>query len=193
MIILVDEEIDAGTRLAGRPIQVFQLFRTAGFLVHLFHRPFWQILPVRIAAVIEGRIAMFIQSIAVVAQVGVDDRKVQVDDEVLVVVGRRVLAYVQVAIKPLESVCTINVVIVMQHGHGKALAEAAGTDEEEELVGILHLLDEPRLVHIVAVILAHSHEIHHPIWDALCLYSYPFFFHNHDAFLMSDNKSKAIW
>ena len=81
----------------------------------------------------------------------------------------------------------------MQHGHGKALAEAAGTDEEEELVGILHLLDEPRLVHIVAVILAHSHEIHHPIWDALCLYSCPFFFHNHDAFLMSDNKSKAIW
>ena len=56
---------------------------------------------------------MCIHCTSVVAQVGIYHRKVEVHYEILVVVGRWVLAYIQVAIKSLKLVSCINVIVVM--------------------------------------------------------------------------------
>ena len=74
---------------------------------------------------------MRIQRIAVIAQVGIDHRKVEINNEILVVIGCRMLADIQVAIKSLKLISGINVVIVIQHLYGEALAETARADEEK--------------------------------------------------------------
>ena len=169
VVVLVDEKIDAGTRLAGLFIQVVKLFHATSLLVHLRLDTFGEILCIDITEIVEFRVADSIQGTAVVAHVGVDDSKVEVDDEVLVVVGRGMLADVKVAIQPFEPVCRIDVVIMPEHGHGEALSESARADEEEELVGVLHLLDEPCLIDVIAVILPYGNEIHHPVGYAFHL------------------------
>ena len=120
---------------------------------------------------------MCIQPALVVAQFGIDDSEIEVDDEIFIVVGRGMLTNVQVAVEPFVLVGIIDVVVVVQHRHRETLAEAAWTDEEEELVGLLHLLNEPRLIDIVAVVFAYSHEIHHTVGYAFCLFLYHLFFH----------------
>ena len=75
---------------------------------------------------------MGIHLVVVIAQVGIDDGEVEIEDEILVVVGGGVLSYVQIPIQLFELVLLVDVVIVVQHRHGETLAEAAGTDEEEE-------------------------------------------------------------
>ena len=92
-------------------------------------------------------------------------------------VGRGVLANIQITVKLLEQALLIDVVIMAQHRQGEALAETAGTDEEKELVGIFHFLDEPCLVYIVAVVLADSHKVHHAIRDAFRFLLVGLFFH----------------
>ena len=59
-----------------------------------------------------------------------------------------------------------------KHGQGEALPETARTDEEEVAVGILHLLDEAGLVHVVAVVLAEADEVHYPVRDAFTACSF---------------------
>ena len=113
-------------------------------------------------------VANRIHRIAVIPQVSVDDGKVKVDDEILVVIRCGVLTDVEVAIEPLKLVSIIDVIVVVQHRHGQALAEASWANEEEELVCSLHFLYKPRLVYIVAVVLADSHEVHHSVRYALC-------------------------
>ena len=68
--------------------------------------------------------------------------------------GHRVMAYVQVTVEPLKLVRLIYVVVVAQHRHGQALAEASPRRRGRMKKN--------------------------------------FFFHNHDAFLISDSKSKTI-
>ena len=94
--------------------------------------------------------------------------KVEVHDEILVVVWRWVLANIQVAIKSFELICCVDIIIVAQHRHGQTLAKTTWAYEEEELVCSLHFLYKPRLVYIVAVVLADCHEVHHSVWYALC-------------------------
>ena len=187
-----NEERDFLSRLAACLIQVVKLLDGSVLFQNGFLEVGRQKPGIPVAEHDEFRAAMCIHRTAVVPQVRIDDGKIEVDYKILVMVGRRMLPYVQVAIQPFEHICIVDVVIVMQHGYGKALAEAARTDEEEELVGVLHLLNEPCLVHIVAVVPAHGDEVHHTIGDAPCLYSCRFFFHNHDALIVSDNKNKAI-
>ena len=64
----------------------------------------------------------------------------------------------------------------------KALAEAAGADEEEKLVGPFHFVDEPCLIDIVTVVFADSHEVHHTVGYAFYLLLYLSFLHNRDTF-----------
>ena len=116
----------------------------------------------------EFRVAMGVQGTAIVAKVCVDDSKVEVYDEILIAIGRRVLTDIEVAIEPLKLVCRVDVVIVSQHRQGQTLAEASWANEEEKLVCSLHFLYKPRLVYIVAVVLADSHEVHHSVRYSLC-------------------------
>ena len=113
---------------------------------------------------------MRIQRTAVIAQVGIHYGKVEIDDKILVVVGRRFFAYIEVAIESLELIGSIDVVIMVQHRHSKALAETSWADEEEELVGSFHFLDKPCLIDIIAIVFAYSHEVHHAVRYALCLF-----------------------
>ena len=79
------------------------------------------------------------------------------------------LANIEVAIQSLKLICSVNVVIVVKHGYGEALAETSGADEEKVLVGFFHLFYKPCLIDIVAVVLAYCHEVHHTIGYSLSL------------------------
>src|SRR5574344_868446 len=121
---------------------------------------------------------MRIQRTAIIAQVGIDHRKVEINNEILVVIGCRMLADIQVAIKSLKLISGIDVVIVVQHRQSEALAETTRADKEKELVGLFHFLNKPCLIDIVAVVLANSYEVHHTIRYSLSLFFYILFFHN---------------
>ena len=112
---------------------------------------------------------MGIQCLTVIAQLSIDDGKVEVDDEILVAVRRRVIADVEPTIKAVKLIRLVDVVVMLQHRDSQALTEPSWTDEEEVAVGILYLLNEPRLVDIVTVIAAHIDEIHHPVWNPLAV------------------------
>ena len=124
---------------------------------------------------------MRIQRTAIIAQVSIYHSKVEIYYEILVVVACRVLADIQVAIQSLKLVCLIDVIVMTEHRHGEALAETAGADEEKVLVGSLHLFYKPCLIDIVAVVLAYSHEVHHTVRYALCLFFYRSFVHNNQG------------
>ena len=178
VVVLVNKEVDSSIGLASLLVEVVQLFHATVLPVHLLLDALWQILRIDIAEVVELRVADSVHRTAVIAQIGIDDGKVEVDDEILVVVWRRVLADVEVAVEPFELVGCVDVVVMVQHRQGEALAETARTDEEEVLVGFFHFLDEPGLVDIVAVFLAYGHEVHHAVGYALCLYFCSHFFHS---------------
>lgn len=71
----------------------------------------------------------------------------------------------------VEDVCSIDIVVMLKHGEGEALAESARAEVEEELVGSFNLLHEWSLVDIVAVILDDGFEVHHAVRDALRIFS----------------------
>ena len=96
-------------------------------------------------------------------QLRIDHRKVQLDDEIAVPFFRGMLADVQIAIKFIELILVQHVIVVMQHGHGEALSEPSGTDEEEKLVGLFHRGDETGLIDKIAIVFAYIHKVHHTI------------------------------
>ena len=99
----------------------------------------------------------------------------------------RYLLWLRVGCLPIQSlklVCLIDVIVMTEHRHGEALAETAGADEEKVLIGSLHLFYKPCLIDIVAIVFAHSHEVHHTVWYALCLFFYSFFVHNQDDYIV---------
>ena len=167
VVVLVDEEIDFQASPISHGTQIVQLFHTAVLVAHLVLDAIGQKVGVSIAECAEASIAVRIQSTAVIAQFGIDDGKIKVDDEILVAVGRGVLPDIEVAVEPVEPVGGIDIIVVSEHRYGEALAESAGTDEEEVLVGIFHFLYEPCLVDIIAVVLAYGHKIHHSVGYAL--------------------------
>ena len=60
---------------------------------------------------------MRIQRTAIIAQVGIYYCKVEIQYEIFVVIGCRVLANIEVAIQSLKLICSVNVVIVVKHRH----------------------------------------------------------------------------
>ena len=91
------------------------------------------------------------------------------------------LADIQVAVQVLKLIYSIDVVLVVKHRHREALAETARADKEKVLVGFFHLFYKPCLIDIVAVVLAYSHEVHHTVRYALCLFFYRSFVHNNQG------------
>ena len=77
---------------------------------------------------------MLIQRTAIIAQVGIYHCKVEIDYQILVVIGCRMLADIRIPIKPLKLIGSIDVLIVVQHRYGKALAETARAIEEKVFV-----------------------------------------------------------
>ena len=69
-----------------------------------------------------------------------------------------------------EVILLQDIIIMMQHRYGQALAKPSGSDKEEELVGTLNLLYEACLVNIVAVIISYCFEVHHPIGDSFAVF-----------------------
>ena len=61
---------------------------------------------------------MSIQRSLVVAEVCIDHGKVEIDDQILIAVGRRILSNIQVAIELLELICSVDVIVMAQHGQG---------------------------------------------------------------------------
>ena len=70
---------------------------------------------------------------------------------------------VEVPEKLFEFFSLVDVVVVGKHGEGKALAETARADIEEELVGSFYLLNVGCLVNVVTIVLYDSLEVHHAI------------------------------
>lgn len=81
------------------------------------------------------------------------------------------LTDVEMSEELVEDVCSINVVVMLKHGEGEALAESARAEVEEELVGSFDFFHEWSLVDIVAVILDDGFEVHHAVRDALGIFS----------------------
>ena len=90
-------------------------------------------------------------------------------DEVAVAFGGRIFSDVKFAEEALELILLVDVVIVFEHGEGKALAETARANEEEILIGIFDILDEGSLIYIVAIALYYILEILHSVRDALAI------------------------
>ena len=103
--------------------------------------------------------------------------KVEFHDKKLVVVGRWVLAYIQVAIKSLKLVSCIDVIVVVEHRHCETLAKTARADKEEVAIGVLNLLNKSSLIDIVIVVFANCHEVHHAVGNAQWLAFYAIFIH----------------
>ena len=118
MVVLVDEEIYLQSCLVAFVIKIVQLFDTSIPGIKSINNTFRQKRGISFAERIEPCIAMSIQRTAVVAKVSIDDGKVQIDDEILVVVGRRVLPNIEISIELLELIGCIDVVIVVKHRHG---------------------------------------------------------------------------
>ena len=168
VVVLVDEEINPRSCLACLTVKMVQLLHTAVLLVHFLLYTLRQILCVHVAEIVELCIADRVHCAAIVAKVCIDDGEVEVDDEILVTIWRRVLTDIEITVEPLELVLLIYVVIVAQHRHGQALAEAAWAYEEEESIGFFYLFNEPCLVNIVIIVFADCYEVHHSVWYALC-------------------------
>jgi len=81
------------------------------------------------------------------------------------------LTDVEMSEELVEDVCSINVIVMLKHGEGKALAESARADVEEELVGSFNFLHEWSFVDIIAVIFDDGFEVHHAVRDALRIFS----------------------
>ena len=178
VVVLINEKVDFLSGLEALLMQIVQLLNEALLLVHFLLYPFEQQGGIPVAERVEARVAVRVHRSAVIPQLGIDNGKVEEDDEVFVVVGRRVLPDVEVAVKPFELVRRVDVVVMAQHREGEAFAEAARADEEEELVGVFHFLDEPCLVDIITVVLAYGHEVHHAVRYPFGLSFYHCFFHN---------------
>ena len=81
------------------------------------------------------------------------------------------LTDVEMSEELVEDVSSSEIVVVLKHGEGEALAESATAEVEEELVGSFNLFHEWSLVDIVAVILDDGFEVHHAVRDALRIFS----------------------
>ena len=100
---------------------------------------------------IELVVAMGVKSFFIFNQSCRNHGKIQVKDEIAVAFGGRIFSDVKFAEEAFKLILLVDVVIVFEHGEGKALAETARANEEEILIGIFDILDEGSLIYIVAL------------------------------------------
>ena len=79
------------------------------------------------------------------------------------------LADPEVAEEAVEVGSLLHVVVADEHVHHERLAEAAGTDEEEVVVGGFNLGNEVGLIDVIAVLEADGLPVLFPVGDAFGL------------------------
>ena len=115
-------------------------------------------------------------------------------DEIAVAFGGRIFSDVKFAEEAFELILLVDVVIVFEHGEGKALAESARADEEEIHVRFFYFLYEWGLVNIVTISCHYILKVLHSVRDALAIDSLLSFYfcHNRNQFLVLCRKVKII-
>ena len=122
---------------------------------------------------------MHVQTTLTIVYTCVHLSKIEVNDEICIMLWRRILANVQSTEEGLELVLLVNVVVMFEHREGEALAKTARADIEEVLVGILYILDEWGLVHIVAILQDYILKVLHAVRYALAIDSLSSFSYCH--------------
>ena len=64
------------------------------------------------------------------------------NDEICIMLWRRILANVQSTEEGLKLVLLVDVVVMFKHGEGEALAKTARADIEEVHIGVFYIFDE---------------------------------------------------
>ena len=117
---------------------------------------------------------MRIKSLLVILKIGIYHGKVERDNQIGIMLRCRILADIQSSKQFLKPVSHIDIVILFEHGEGKALAETARADIEEKLVRSFYIFYIWGLVNIIAVISSHANEVHHSVRDALAINVFAF-------------------
>lgn len=90
-------------------------------------------------------------------------------DEIAVAFRGRILSDVKLAEEAFKLILLVDVVIVFEHGEGKALAETARANEEEIHVRFFYFLYEWGLVNIVTISFHYILKVLHSVRDALAI------------------------
>ena len=115
-------------------------------------------------------------------------------DEIAVAFGGGILSDVKLAEEAFELILLVDVVIVFEHGEGKALAETARANEEEIHVRFFYFLYEWGLVNIVTISFHYILKVLHSVRDALAIDSLLSFYfcHNRNQLFVLCRKVKII-
>ena len=139
MIILINEKIDMLVYILTFCSQELQLIHAS--LALLFHpndNIIGQIRFVSVAEIHDTNIDTGIQTSPIVIKSGIHCGKVEWKNQIGVALGRRILADIQSAKELIKLLLLIDIVIILEHRDGKALAESARANEEEEHIGFLY-------------------------------------------------------
>ena len=110
-------------------------------------------------------------------------------DEIAVAFRGRILSDVKLAEEAFKLILLVDVVIVFEHGEGKALAETARANEEEIHVRFFYFLYEWGLVNIVTISFHYILKVLHSVRDALAIDSLSSFsYHSSLLFAMTEYK-----
>ena len=152
MVILINEKIDMLVHILTFCCQKLQLIHASlAFLLHSHDDIIGQILLVSVAEIQDADIDTVVQASPIVIKSGIHCGKVEGKNQIGVALGRRILADVQSAKKLIKLFFLIDIIIILEHRDGKALAESARANEEEEHIGFLYRFYKTGFVHIVTV------------------------------------------
>ena len=135
---------------------------------------------INICEIIELCIAIIVEAFLVIIKSTHNYGKIQVKDEVAVAFGGRILSDVKLAEEAFKLILLVDVVIVFEHGEGKALAETARANEEEIHVRFFYFLYEWGLVNIVTISIHYILKVLHSVRDALAIDSLLSFYFCHN-------------
>ena len=193
MVVLVDEEIYLLANLQAFCAEKTQLANgIVALRLHAGYYVFGKILLVDVAEIQKHKVAGGIHPLLIVIQSRIDHGKVEMYDEILVMLRRRVLTDIKLSEKTLELVSLVDVVVIFEHGEGKALAEAARAYVEEVHVRLFYILYEWGLVHIVAIPFHNILKALHTIRYALAVNPLSSFPDSHSLNMFVDAKIAQI-
>ena len=121
---------------------------------------------------VQPKRAVLVEAVLHAVGLLLDAREVEVEDEVLPALVRRVAADVEPAEELVEPVRVVDVVVALEDRAEERLPEAP-RPQEERVARPLQLADEGRAVHEVAVLRADEREVRHAVHDLLHLLHAP--------------------
>jgi hypothetical protein len=122
---------------------------------------------------------MHVQSTLIIVYTCVYLSEIEVNDEICIMLWRRILANVQSTEEGLKLVLLVDVVVMFEHGEGEALAKTARANIEEVHIGVFYIFDEWGLVYIVTIPLPNILKVLHAVWYALAIDSLFSFSYSH--------------